>query len=46
MYCTLMASALRMTPESRTLHAGAIVFNGAFVTMMPTFRTASRRSGA
>jgi acyl-CoA synthetase (AMP-forming)/AMP-acid ligase II len=26
-----------MTPESRTLHAGAIVFNGAYVTMMPTF---------
>jgi len=37
MYCTLMASAYRMTPDSRTLHAGAIVFNGAFVTMMPTF---------
>ncbi len=37
MYCTLMASAFRMTPESRTLHAGGIVFNGAFVTMMPTF---------
>jgi acyl-CoA synthetase (AMP-forming)/AMP-acid ligase II len=37
MYCTLMGAAFRMTPESRTLHAGAIVFNGAFVTMMPTF---------
>jgi acyl-CoA synthetase (AMP-forming)/AMP-acid ligase II/carbonic anhydrase/acetyltransferase-like protein (isoleucine patch superfamily) len=37
MYCTLMGAALRMTPESRTLHSGAIVFNGAFVTMMPTF---------
>ena len=37
MYCTLMGAAYRMTPESRTLHAGAIVFNGAFVTMMPTF---------
>ncbi len=37
MYCTLMAAAFRMTPESRTLHTGAIVFNGAFVTMMPTF---------
>jgi acyl-CoA synthetase (AMP-forming)/AMP-acid ligase II len=36
MYCALMGAALRMTPESRTLHAGAIVFNGAFVTMMPT----------
>lgn len=37
MYCTLMAAAFRMTPESRTLHVGAIVFNGAFVTLMPTF---------
>ena len=37
MYCTLMASAWRMTPESRTLHTGAIVFNGAYVTLMPTF---------
>jgi len=37
MYCTLMAAAFRMTHESRTLHTGAIVFNGAFVTMMPTF---------
>jgi acyl-CoA synthetase (AMP-forming)/AMP-acid ligase II len=37
MYCALMAAAFRMTPESRTLHVGAIVFNGAFVTMMPTF---------
>ncbi|NKE65262.1 AMP-binding protein [Ramlibacter sp. RBP-2] len=37
MYCLLMAAAYRMTPESRTLHAGAIVFNGAYVTMMPSF---------
>src|SRR5690606_35569549 len=37
MYCTLMAGALRMTPESRTLHTGAIVFNGAFTTLMPSF---------
>jgi acyl-CoA synthetase (AMP-forming)/AMP-acid ligase II len=37
MYATLMGAAFRMTPESRTLHAGAIVFNGAFVTLMPTF---------
>ncbi|MCI0573205.1 MAG: AMP-binding protein [Myxococcaceae bacterium] len=36
MYCLLMAAALRMTPESRTLHTGAIVFNGAYVTLMPT----------
>jgi acyl-CoA synthetase (AMP-forming)/AMP-acid ligase II len=37
MYCLLMAAAYRVTPESRTLHAGAIVFNGAYVTLMPTF---------
>jgi acyl-CoA synthetase (AMP-forming)/AMP-acid ligase II len=37
MYCTLLSSCLRMTPESRALHTGAIVFNGAFVTMMPSF---------
>lgn len=37
MYCLMMAASFRMTPESRTLHTGAIVFNGAFVTMMPTF---------
>jgi acyl-CoA synthetase (AMP-forming)/AMP-acid ligase II len=37
MYGALFACAYRMTPESRTLHTGAIVFNGAFVTMMPTF---------
>jgi long-chain acyl-CoA synthetase len=36
-YCTLLGAALRMTPESRVLHSGAIVFNGAFVTMMPIF---------
>lgn len=37
MYCALMASAYRMTPESRTLHTGAIVFNGAFISLMPSF---------
>lgn len=37
MYATLMGTAFRMTPESRALHSGAIVFNGAFVTMMPSF---------
>jgi long-chain acyl-CoA synthetase len=26
-----------MTPENITMHAGAVVFNGAFVDMMPTF---------
>jgi acyl-CoA synthetase (AMP-forming)/AMP-acid ligase II len=42
MYCFLMGAAFRMTPESVTLHAGAIVFNGAFVTMMPTFWNGAR----
>ena len=37
MYCLLNAAAWRMTPESRTLHTGAIVFNGAYTTMMPSF---------
>jgi len=36
-YGTSFAVAYRMTPESITMHAGAIVFNGAFVDMMPTF---------
>jgi long-chain acyl-CoA synthetase len=36
-YCTDFASAFRMTPESVALHAGSIVFNGAFVTLMPCF---------
>tara|TARA_B100000945_G_scaffold305728_1_gene292491 strand:+ start:2508 stop:4034 length:1527 start_codon:yes stop_codon:yes gene_type:complete len=34
-YCTLFASAWRMTPESIVLHAGAIVFNGAMLSLMP-----------
>ncbi len=37
MYAALMASAWRMTPSSVVLHAGAIVFNGAMVTMLPAF---------
>jgi len=35
MYCTLFASAFRITPESVVLHAGAIVFNGAMLSVMP-----------
>jgi acyl-CoA synthetase (AMP-forming)/AMP-acid ligase II len=42
MYSFLMGAAFRMTPESVTLHAGLIVFNGAFVTMMPTFWNGGR----
>jgi acyl-coenzyme A synthetase/AMP-(fatty) acid ligase len=36
MYGSLFASSFRMTPESVTMHAGSIVFNGAFVDLMPT----------
>ena len=42
MYCTLFASAWRMSPESVVLHTGAIVFNGAFVTLMPCFYLGAR----
>lgn len=34
-YATLFASIFRMTPESIIIHCGSIVFNGAFVTLMP-----------
>jgi len=37
LYGTLFANALRIAPESVVMHSGAIVFNGAFVTMMPSF---------
>jgi long-chain acyl-CoA synthetase len=42
MYGTLFASAWRMTSESVVLHTGAIVFNGAFVTLMPCFYLGAR----
>jgi len=35
MYGALFASSFRMRPESVVLHTGSIVFNGAFVTLMP-----------
>jgi acyl-CoA synthetase (AMP-forming)/AMP-acid ligase II len=38
-YATSFAASFRVTPESVTLHAGAIVFNGAFVDLMPTVFT-------
>ena len=34
-YCMLFASTFRMNPESVVLHAGSIVFNGSFLTLMP-----------
>ncbi|MEN9933711.1 MAG: hypothetical protein RLZZ387_290 [Chloroflexota bacterium] len=36
-YCTVFAASYRMAPESVVLHAGALVFNGAFLTLMPAF---------
>ncbi len=36
MYCSLFASSFRMSPESVVIHAGSIVFNGAFVMLMPS----------
>lgn len=34
-YCSLFAAAFRVQPESVVMHAGSLVFNGAFVTLMP-----------
>jgi acyl-CoA synthetase (AMP-forming)/AMP-acid ligase II len=34
-YCMIFASTFRILPESIVLHAGSIVFNGAWVDMMP-----------
>lgn len=42
MYGTLMSNYFRATPESIIFHSGAIVFNGAFVTLMPAFFLAAR----
>ena len=41
-YGSHMAGAFRMTPESVVLHTGSIVFNGAFVTLMPCFFLGAR----
>lgn len=35
MYCVLFANSWRMSPASVVLHAGAIVFNGAMLDLMP-----------
>ena len=36
-YCTGFASSFRIHPESVMLHSGSLVFNGAFLTLMPAF---------
>lgn len=35
MYCLTFAAAYRLRPESVVLHAGSLVFNGAFLLLMP-----------
>ena len=35
LYGLAFATQFRVTPESRVLHAGAVIFNGAFVMLMP-----------
>lgn len=37
MYGLVFGASYRITPESVILHCGAIVFNGAFLTLMPAF---------
>lgn len=39
LYAMAFAGQFRITPESRLLHAGAVIFNGAFVMLMPAFYT-------
>ena len=41
-YAALFAAQFRITPESVVLHAGSLVFNGAFVTLMPAWLTGCR----
>ena len=36
-YCTGFAASFRIKPESVLLHSGSLVFNGAFLTLMPAF---------
>ena len=36
-YGTSFACAFRISPEAVTMHAGAIVFNGSFIDLIPTF---------
>lgn len=36
LYSSLFANYFRMTPESIVMHSGSIVFNGSFLTLLPT----------
>jgi acyl-CoA synthetase (AMP-forming)/AMP-acid ligase II len=35
LYCTMFTASFRMRPESVVIHGGSIVFNGAWVMLMP-----------
>ena len=35
LYCTMFANAFRLLPESVVMHSGGIIFNGAFLTLLP-----------
>lgn len=37
LYGMIFAASYRITPSSVVLHAGSLVFNGAFLTLMPAF---------
>lgn len=37
LYGTMFGNAFEFTPESVVMHAGSLVFNGAFVTLMPAW---------
>jgi long-chain acyl-CoA synthetase len=37
LYGTMFGNAFRFTPESVVMHGGSLVFNGAFVTLMPAW---------
>lgn len=41
-YCTGFTASYRIHPESVILHAGSLVFNGAFLTLMPAFYLGAR----
>jgi long-chain acyl-CoA synthetase len=41
-YASLLACAFRFRPESVALHTGALVFNGAFITLLPSLLTGGK----
>lgn len=38
-YCTGFTASYRVSPDSVIIHSGSLVFNGAFLTVMPWFYT-------